>query len=241
MIKLGFILAATLLVSSTQVYSEDDSGEQKDASDLLRELVEYINKSLTEAKTNLAAAEQQVNGSVSVLEDKIAVTIKRNENKLKSLDQLKKRAAEANANIDECLEKSEAQLLNVPNQLSNISSSCHEVSSRLEEIISISQDALDRAQALVNEVFDVEDEIDDCGGGLKAVRCVAQLAIKIVDDFRGVEKDLVSDVNEAEMLIEEIDATEIDVCDSDVVDQIESDAQVVLQEIGECADKIIKG
>ncbi|KAJ8918068.1 hypothetical protein NQ315_011525 [Exocentrus adspersus] len=241
MIKLCLTFAAALLVLSPQIYSQDNVPIVKnEVKDLLKKLQEVVNGYLVEANNTLNAAEAKVNEAAASVESKAEAAMKSTEDKFKEeLDELKKKASDAGVNIDECLGKNEEDLVNMPNQLSNDMVHC--VSDRIIEGISYAQDVLNKIQATVNEVANMEQEIKDCGGGLKSVKCLAKLAIKIEEDIVALPKQITDDVDKAVSLIEEID-TRIEDCASDKVDKLESDGGKLLLTISECvAKKLITG
>lgn len=236
MFKFGLIASVTLLVFAVQIYSEDVE-PRNEVQDLLEKLKKVANEYLEGANATLIAAEVKVNETAAAVEGQAEAAMKSTEDKFREeLDALKKKAADAGVNIDECLGANEDKLVNMPNELSNDMVHC--VSDRIIEGISYAQDALNNIQLVVNEITDIEQEIKDCGHGLSSVKCLAKLAIKIEEDIVSLPKKITDDVDKAESLIEEID-TRIEDCASGKVDELESEGGKLLLTISECVAKKI--
>lgn len=94
-------------------------------------------------------------------------------------------------------------------------------------------------KTVVSEIENIRQEIKDCGHGLKAVKCLAKLAIKIEEDITTLPAKIEADVAATVVLITQLEE-KVKNCASTKVDECESQGEKILANIAACvATKII--
>ncbi|KAJ8955027.1 hypothetical protein NQ318_000459 [Aromia moschata] len=238
--KLAILLCGFFIFANVHGLNSDIDGPsvRNDAEKLLKELEEAVDKAMAQAQQALDDAAIKVNETAASIQASAVSEMQSTEQNLQEeIDALKKKAADAGVNIDECLEGNEDQLVNLPNTLSDDMIHC--VSDRIIEGIKYAQDALNKVQEIVNEVENIRQEIKDCGSGLKAVKCLAKLAIKIEEDVTSLPTKIEADVAATVLLITQLE-DRIKECASSKVDECESQGEKIVENVSVCvATKII--
>ncbi|KAJ8983209.1 hypothetical protein NQ317_016430 [Molorchus minor] len=242
MYKVAILLSVAFFATLIQVQGldayRDEPAARNDVEKFLKKLEEAVDKALAQAQQALDDAAKKVNETAQTIQASAVAEMQSTEQKLEEeIDELKQKAADAGVNIDECLEGNEDQLVNLPNTLSDDMIHC--VSDRIIEGIGYAQDALNKIQEVVNEIENIKQEIKDCGSGLKAVKCLAKLAIKIEEDITSLPTKIEADAAATVVLISQLE-DKIKDCASSKVDECESQGEQIVATVAACvATKII--
>ncbi|XP_018579270.1 uncharacterized protein LOC108917248 [Anoplophora glabripennis] len=233
-----FVAIFAVFVQTHAVDNDDVPQVRNDAEKLLEKLEAAVDEALVQAQQALDDARNKVDQTAAAIEASAESEMKSTEDKFREeLDKLKEKAANAGVNIDDCLAGNEDKLVNLPNVFTEDMVHC--VSDRIDQGISYAQDALDAVKKVVEEVENIKQEIKDCGHGLKAVKCLAKLALQIEKDITSLPTKIEADVAATVALIAQLE-DKVKECASTKVDECESEGEKTLAIIAACvASKII--
>ncbi|KAJ8937476.1 hypothetical protein NQ314_011865, partial [Rhamnusium bicolor] len=239
------LLGVTMLVVIVQVHAVEPQDDierlllepRNKADDLLKKLRAVVDKALVDAQKALDDAKNKVNEVADKVQNAAKEKMQGLQNEFRAeLDKLKDKAKKAGVNIDDCLKENEDRLVNLPNQLSNDMVHC--VSDKINEGISYAQDALNQVKKVVEEIENIKSSIKKCGHGIKSIKCLAKLALRIEKDITTLPTKIQADVAATVLLISKL-KEQVQKCASSKVDKCEKDGKEILETIGLCVGKKI--
>ncbi|KAJ8920379.1 hypothetical protein NQ315_005245 [Exocentrus adspersus] len=229
---LVIVVAIFAQVYSFETGNDDVPVVRNDAEKYLKKLQEAVDKAMEQAQKALDDAEKKIQDKAAAVEASAEADMQTNEKKQEdAVAEQKKKATDADVNVDDCLTGNEDKLANLPAVYTQEMVTCAD--GKISDGVSYAQDGLNKIQTIVDELENLKKEIKDCGSGVKAVKCLAKLAVKIEQDITTLPTKIETDIAATVVLIAQLEQ-KVNSCASDNVSKSQSDGDAIVAAITTC-------
>ncbi|KAJ8920380.1 hypothetical protein NQ315_005246 [Exocentrus adspersus] len=236
--KAVLVFGVAIFAVFAQVYSFETGNNddvpivRNDAEKILKKLKAAVDKAMEQAQKALDDAEKKIQEKAAAIESSAEADMQTNEKTQENaVAQQKQKATDADVSIDDCLTGNEDKLVNLPAVYTQEMVTC--TNAKISDGVSYAQDALNKVQNIVNEVENIKQEIKDCGHGLKAVKCIAKLAVKIEKDITSLPTKIETDIAATVVMIAQLEQ-KVNSCASDNVSKSKSEGDAVVAAVTTC-------
>ncbi|ENN78370.1 uncharacterized protein LOC109536196 [Dendroctonus ponderosae] len=214
-------------------FSDVNASGKDDAKKAFHELMEVIDKALTDAQKTLDKAVEQFQAAAANLEDKAKAELDTTLEPLrKKLDDLVNKAKENGFDISKCQNYID-DFSNTPDNLVNNLVGC--INTQVTDAQKAVTDALNQMKQIEEDLNTIDTDIDNCSGSKwTQAKCYAKIIAKIAKDTKDAPEKIVADVGKVTLLISNL-IPALEDCFTSKLKKAGTDAAEDVAKFGICA------